>query len=122
VETHLAENNRIFRGLGGVDGSFRWPFNLTHNFLGSNPITFEYSYRVRWLVYSELFTDVANNGPEILAGGRRSFFKGSLTAPFTANLQFQVTALHGSLPPDFRALGNTVLVGFTFTIPGSSEH
>lgn len=122
VDTHLADNNPIFRGVGGVDGSFRWPFNVTHNFLGSNPITFEYSYRVRWLAYSEPFTDVANNTAETLAGGRRSFFKGSLTAPFTANLQFQITALHGSLPPDFRALGNTVLVGFTFTIPGSSEH
>lgn len=122
VNTHLAENNPIFRGVGGVDGSFRWPFNVIHNFLGSNPITLEYSYRVRWLAYSEPFTDVASNGTELLSGGRRSFFRGSFVAPFTANLQFQVTGLHGSLPPDFRALGNTVLVGFTFTIPGSAEH
>jgi|HubBroStandDraft_5_1064220.scaffolds.fasta_scaffold16526_2 hypothetical protein len=121
-DTHLAENDPILRGVAGVDGSFRWPFNLTHNFLGSSPITLEYSYRVRWLAYAEPTTDVANNGMEILAGGRRSFLRGSITEPLTANLQFQVTALRGSLAPDFRALGNTVVIGLTFTNPGSSEH
>ncbi len=121
-DTHLVENEAILRGIAGVDGSFRWPFNLTHNFFGSSPITFEYSYRVRWLAYAEPMTDVANNGTERLAAGTRSFLRGSLIAPLTPNLQFQVTALRGSLPPDFRILGNTVLIGLTFTNPGSSEH
>jgi hypothetical protein len=121
-DTHLAEDDAILRGVAGVDGSFRWPFNVTHNFLGSSPITFEYSYRIRWLAYAEPTTDVANNGTEVLAAGRRSFLRGSLIAPLTPNLQFQVTALRGSLPPDFRVLGNTVAIGLTFTNPGSSEH
>ena len=122
LDTHLAENDSILRGVAGVDGSFRWPFNLTHNFLGSSPITLEYSYRIRWLAYPEPTTDVANNGPEVLTAGRRSFLRGSIVEPLTPNLQFQVTALRGSLAPDFRALGNTVVIGLTFTNPGSSEH
>jgi hypothetical protein len=120
-DTHLQEDEAILRGIAGVDGSFRWPFNLTHNFLGSSPITFEYSYRMRWLAYEEPYTDVANNGTEMLSGGRRSFLRGSFIVPLTANLQFQITALRGSLPPDFRALGNTVVIGLTFANPGSSE-
>jgi hypothetical protein len=122
IDTHLIENEPMLRGVAGVDGSFRWPFNLTHNFLGSSPITFEYSYRIRWLAYAEPKTNVANNGIEMLAGGTRSFFRGSFIEPVTPNLQFQVTALRGSLPPDFRILGNTVVIGLTFTNPGSSEH
>lgn len=121
-DTHLVENDPILRGVAGVDGSFRWPFNLTHNFLGSSPITFEYSYRMRWLAYKEPFTDVANNGTEMLVAGRRSFLRGSFIEPLTPNLQFQVTLLRGSLPPDFRFLGNTVVIGLTFANPGSSEH
>lgn len=121
-DTHLTENDPILRGVAGLDGSFRWPFNLTHNFLGSSPITLEYSYRMRWLAYAEPTTDVANNGTEILEAGRRSFLRGTLIEPLTANLQFQVTALRGSLAPDFRALGNTVVIGLTFANPGSSEH
>ena len=122
IDTHLVEDDPILRGVAGVDGSFRWPFNLTHNFLGSSPITLEYSYRMRWLAYAEPLTDVATNGTEMLAAGRRSFLRGTLIEPLTANLQFQVTALRGSLAPDFRALGNTVVIGLTFTNPGSSEH
>jgi hypothetical protein len=121
-DTHLVEDQRILRGVAGVDGSFRWPFNLTHNFLGSSPITFEYSYRMRWLAYEEPFTDLANGGTEMLVGGRRSFLRGSFIEPLTPNLQFQVTLLRGSLPPDFRFLGNTVVIGLTFANPGSSEH
>jgi hypothetical protein len=121
-DTHLAEDNPILRGVAGVDGSFRWPFSALHNFLGTSPITLEYSYRMRWLAYEEPMTDVSNNGMEMLAAGRRSFLKGSLIAPLTPNIQFTVTALRGSLPPDFRVLGNTVVIGLTFTNPGSSEH
>ena len=121
-DTHLVEDNPVLRGVAGIDGSFRWPFNALHNFLGSSPITFEYSYRMRWLAYAEPMTDVADNGTEMLAAGRRSFLRGSLIAPLTPNIQFTVTALRGSLPPDFRVLGNTVVIGLTFTNPGSSEH
>jgi len=121
-DTHLAEKDPILRGLAGVDGSFRWPFNLTHNFLGSSPITVDYSYRMRWLAYAEPTTDVANNGTEMLTAGRRSFLRGSLIEPLTPNLQFQVTAMRGSLPPTFRSLGNTLVIGLTFANPGSSEH
>jgi hypothetical protein len=60
LDTHLAESDPILRGVAEVDGSFRWPFNLTHNFLGSSPITLEYSYRIRWLAYVAPTTDVAN--------------------------------------------------------------
>jgi hypothetical protein len=121
-DTHLTENDPILRGVAGLDGSFRWPFNLTHNFLGSSPITLEYSYRMRWLAYAEPMTDVANSGTEVLAAGRRSFLRGTLIEPLTGNLQFQVTAIRGSLAPDFHALGNTVTIGLTFANPGSSEH
>jgi hypothetical protein len=120
--SHLVENDPIHRYVVGADGSFRWPFNLTHNFLGNSPVTFEYSYRTRWLEYAEPTTDIVNNGTEKLAGGRHSFVRGTLNLPLTANFQVQITNLRGSLPPDFRVLGDTWAIGLTFTNPGSSEH
>jgi hypothetical protein len=122
VETHLTENNSLLRGVAGVDGSFRWPYNVTHNFLGPNPITLDYSYRMRWLASGEPTTNPAGSGTETLTGGRRSFFRSSLSAPLTANFQFQTTVMVGSLPPDFRVLTPTLTIGLTFSNPGSSEH
>lgn len=121
-ETHFLENNPILRYFVGTDGSFRWPFNFTHNFLGGTPITFEYSYRTRWLAYAEPTTDVVNNGTEKLGSGRHSFVRGTLNLPLTPNFQIQITNLRGSLPPDFRVLGNVWAFGLTLTNPGSSEH
>jgi hypothetical protein len=120
--THLIENRGILRGFAGVEGSFRWPYNWTHNFFGSSPLTVEYSYRMRWLASDEPTTDVADNGVELLSHQRQSFFRSSLIAPMTQYISFETTVLHGSLPPDFRVLGTTLTFGLTITNPGSSEH
>ncbi len=77
---------------------------------------------MRWLAYDEPTTDVAYNGMETLAAGRHSYLRASVGLPLTSNLQFQITEQHGSLPPDFRVLGNTLTIGLTFANPGSSEH
>lgn len=122
VATHIPERASILRGLAGVEGSMRFPFIFTHNFLGSTPITLDYSYRVRWLANEEPLTDVENNGPEILSKRRRSYFRTALKAPLNPYLQFSTTLLRGSLPPDFRIVTTTLSLGLTFTNPGSSEH
>jgi hypothetical protein len=122
LATHIPEHEAILRGLAGVEGSMRFPFIFTHNFLGNTPITLDYSYRVRWLANEELLTDVGNNGPEILSKRRRSYFRTSLKAPLNPYLQFSATLLRGSLPPDFRIVTTTLSLGLTFTNPGSSEH
>ena len=122
VATHIPEHASILRGLAGVEGSMRFPFIFTHNFLGSTPITLDYSYRVRWLANEEPLTDVENNGPEILSKRRRSYFRTALKAPLNPYLQFSATLLRGSLPPDFRIVTTTLSLGLTFTNPGSSEH
>jgi len=120
--THLTESGPLFRGLAGLDGSVRWPFIFTHNFLGSTPITLDYSYRMRWLAYDEPTTDVANNGSEVLSRQRRSYFRSSLIAPLNPYIQFSTTLLRGSLPPDFKVITTTLTLGLTFSNPGSAEH
>jgi len=120
--THLEENDPILRGFAGIEGSFRWPYNWTHNFFGSAPLAVDYSYRMRWLAYDEPMQDVGNKGPEILSSQRHAFFRGSLTAPLTQYISFQTTVLHGSLPPNFRILSTTLTFGLAITNPGSSEH
>lgn len=127
IQTHLTEKEGILRGMAGVDGSFRWPFNLTHNFLGTSPITIDYSYRVRWLANAEptavaMSTNSLILANEVLSTARHSYFHGTFNAPLSQYLSFQVTVLHGSLPPDFRVLATTVNLGLTVTNPGSSEH
>jgi hypothetical protein len=122
IQTHIAENDSILRGVGGVDGSFRWPYNVTHSFLGSSPITLDYSYRMRWLAFEEPTTNPAGTGTERLSAQRHEYFRASLVEPLTANFQFQVTYQSGSLPPNFRVLSPTLTLGLTFSNPGSSEH
>lgn len=122
VSTHLTEPDPVLRGLAGMDGSFRWPYNLGHAFLGSSPITVDYSYRMRWLAYAEPTTNPAGTGAETLSTGHHGYARVSLIAPFTSNFQFQTTLLVGSLPPNFRVLSPTLTLGLTFTNPGSSEH
>ena len=122
LDTHLAEPDPVLRGLAGVDGSFRWPYNLGHAFLGSSPITVDYSYRMRWLAYAEPTTNPAGTGTEVISAGRHGYFRASFIAPFTANFQFQTTVLIGSLPPNFKVLSPTLTMGLTFSNPGSSEH
>lgn len=120
--SHLPGQDGIFRGVAGADASFRWPFDITHNFLGDKPITVEYSYRMRWLASDEPFTDVANGGKEIMSDQRRSYWRGSLNAPLSSNFQFKLTVQHGSLPPDFHALDYSLSLGFTLTTSGATEH
>lgn len=122
AQTHLAEPDPILRGVVGVDGSFRWPYNVGHSFFGSSPITIDYSYRMRWLAYPEPTTNPAGTGTELLSAGRHAYGRVSFIVPYTANFQFQTTFQVGSLPPDFRVIGPTLTLGLTLTNPGSSEH
>jgi len=123
VQTHLVgENGSQLRRVAGADASLRWPFQVTHNFLGDKPITIEYSYRTRWLSNSEPWTDVENGGTEILTTKRRAYERASFNAPISSYLQFKVTVQHGSLPPDFHRLGYSLQLGLSFSDPGSVEH
>jgi len=149
---HLATNepirDSIARGVGGADASFRWPFNVTHNFLGSTPVNFEAQYRVRWLAYPEPFADFANLPPagkacpptrigmrlmdinsvstcvasEVLSSKAQSFFKGDITVPLDPYIQLSLSVTKGSLPPDFWLIGWTYSLGLTFGNSASSEH
>jgi hypothetical protein len=120
---HLsAADGTIFRRVAGADASFRWPFDITHNFFGEKPVTVDFSYRMRWLSTDEPTTDVADKGPEVVSHQRHSYWRGSLNAPLSANFQFKLTVQHGSLPPDFHALDYSLGLGFTFTPSGSTEH
>jgi hypothetical protein len=122
IVTHLPVSDTRLRGVAGVDASFRWPFDITHNFLGDKPMTIDYSYRMRWLANSEPMTDIASGGPETVSTGRHSYWRGSLNAPLSSNFQFKLTVQHGALPPDFKILDYSLSLGLTFTNPGSTEH
>ncbi|HEY1938514.1 MAG TPA: hypothetical protein VGJ33_11320 [Candidatus Angelobacter sp.] len=122
IKSHLVVSDTIIRGVAGADASFRWPFDLTHNFFGDKPVTIDYSYRMRWLANDEPMTDVADGGSEIVSHRRHSYWRSSLNAPLSANFQFKLTVQHGSLPPDFRILDYSLNLGLTFTNPGTTEH
>jgi hypothetical protein len=125
VNVHMdGEHDSLLRGLAGVDGSFRWPFNFTHNFFGANPATIDFTYRERWLAYDEPTTNfaVSSTATETLSHIHHAYMRGALNLPLNPYLQFQTTFLKGSLPPDFRVITTTLTVGLTFTNPGSAEH
>lgn len=126
VDSHTIANapqpNSILRWVAGADASVRWPYNLTHNFLGDKPLTVDFSYRVRRLYYEEPFTDLSTTSPEMQSLGQRSYTRVTFIAPFSAYLQFRASWQHGALPPAFQYVGNLVTVGLTFSNPGYSEH
>jgi hypothetical protein len=150
LATNLSTKDPIARGVAGADGSFRWPFNATHNFLGSTPITFEAQYRVRWLAYPEPFADFANlpaagtpppcpnrvgigiitpsagqqtcGALEVLSDKAQSFFKGDITVPVDPYIQVTLSVTKGSLPPDFWLIGWTYSLGLSFGNNASAEH
>lgn len=112
----------INRLVYGADGSLRWPFQLTHNFLGNRPITVDYSYRVRRLLLDEPFI-LANSSPtETFGGGERTYEKLTLIMPLSAYLQLRAAWQHGTLPPVFQYAANVFTLGVTFSNPGSVEH
>ena len=151
---HIASNlpikDPIARGLAGANASFRWPFNVTHNFLGSTPITFEAQYLVRWLAYPEPFADFANLPPagtpppcpprvgigiitsstgqltcgavEALSSKAQSIFRGDISFPLDPYIQVTASVTKGSLPPSFWLIGWTYSLGLTFGNNASSEH
>jgi len=140
----LSKHNPIARGVTGVDGSFRWPFNITHNFLGPTPIQIEGQYRVRGLLYTEPATDFANLPPAstplscptapssmapsanpgcmVLSTLARKFYKGDVTIPLDPYISVKFTIYGGALPPDFWSIPHSIVVGLSFSNPGSSEH
>jgi hypothetical protein len=150
IATNLATKDSIARGLAGANVSFRWPFNVTHNFLGSSPITFEAQYLVRWLAYPEPFADFANLPPagtpppcpprvgigvitsstgqltcgavEVLSNKAQSLFRGDISFPLDPYIQVTASVTKGSLPPSFWLIGWTYSLGLTFGNNASSEH
>lgn len=118
----------IFRQVYGVDASARWPYNITHNFLGDRPLTVDFSYRVRRLSYAEPFGNEMNVIHHVGAPdegqslGDRSYTRITFIAPYSAYLQIRATWQHGALPPTFQFVGNQVTFGLTFSNPGLSEH
>jgi hypothetical protein len=150
LATNLPTKDPIARGVAGANASFRWPFNVTHNFLGSTPITFEAQYLVRWLAYPEPFADFANLPPagttppcptrvgigiitsstgqqtcgavEVLSSKAQSFLKGNISVPLDPYIQLTVSVTKGSLPPSFWLTGWTYSLGLTFGNNASSEH
>ena len=150
IATNLATKDPIARGLAGANVSFRWPFNVTHNFLGSSPITFEAQYLFRWLAYPEPFADFANLPPagtpppcpprvgigvitsstgqltcgavEVLSSKAQSLFRGDISFPLDPYIQVTASVTKGSLPPSFWLIGWTYSLGLTFGNNASSEH
>jgi hypothetical protein len=149
--THLISNlnqdDAILRGVIGGDASLRWPLNLTHNFVGPTPISFEAQFRLRGLVNKEPFADFAdlpNVGTPppcpnrigvaanpsgtaciaslVLTSVPRSFFKGDATIPLDPYISIKGTVYRGSLPPDFWRVGWSYTLGISFSNPGSAEH
>ena len=113
----------ISRFLSGVDASLRWPFQVTHNFLGDKPITLDYSYRIRQLFYAESYIDAALKSPsQTLLAGTRTYNRITLIMPFSAYFQVRASWQHGTLPPEFQCVGNLFTLGVTFSNPGSVEH
>lgn len=123
TETVLNQPQHISRLVTGVDGSLRWPFQLSHNFLGDKPITVDYSYRLRWLFDAEPFVDESWPKPyETLSAGWRSYTRITLLMPLSAYLQLRGSWQHGTLPPEFQYAGNVFTLGLAFSNPGSVEH
>jgi hypothetical protein len=150
LATNLPVKDPIARGVAGGNASFRWPFNVTHNFLGSTPITYEAQYLVRWLAYPEPFADFANLPPagtpppcpnrvgigvmtsstgqqtcvalNQLSSKAQSFIKGDITVPVDPWVQITVSVTKGSLPPAFWLTGWTYSLGLSFGNTASSEH
>ena len=128
VATHvLGESSNQIRYLAGADASLRFPFQLTHALFGDKPITIDYSYRNRWLKNPEPFSNYGVPGlttapQEVLTKERQPYVRTSFIMPLTAFLQFKVTAQHGSLPPNFHALGWAVQVGISISNTSSVEH
>ena len=126
LETHLpGESSTFFRYFTGVDASMRWPFVWAPNFTGTKPITLDYSYRTTWLASAEPYTEVpptGAGGDEILSRRRRSITRITLNEPWSPYVGFKVTVLRGSLPPDFRSIGYTVLFGLSLSSTGTAEH
>jgi hypothetical protein len=122
------EPRTILRQVPGADVSFRWPYQITRNFLGDKPITVDASYRARLLYRAEPSFDerfAAKNPTKAVeeqSTTRRSYLRMNFIAPFSAYLQLRVTWQRGDLPPAFQYVGNLWTVGFTFSNPGSSEH
>ena len=90
-------------------------------------MTIDYSYRNRWLMNAEPFSDYGRPGlvgtpAEMLTKDRQPYVRTNLIVPLTAFLQFKTTAQHGSLPPDFHALGWSVQVGITVSNTSNIEH
>jgi hypothetical protein len=119
---HKTDENDIFRQVVGFDSSSRFPFILTHSFLGDRPITVDFTRRTRYVSSPEHLTDYVSEIAERIMKQQRSDWRGSYIIPISTLANFKVTAQHGGLPPDFNYLGSSLNVGRTFSIPGYSEH
>jgi hypothetical protein len=147
LASNLSQHSSIERGFVGGDASFRWPFNVFHNFTGPAPVTTEAQYLIRGLSQSEPFADFSNLPPAgsvpvcpnspgvapnetgtgcmaslVLSSIPRSFFKGDASVPIDPYISIKFTAFRGALPPDFWNLGWSYTLGLSFSNPGSSEH
>jgi hypothetical protein len=111
----------ISRFVAGGDASLRWPFNISHNFLGDKPITLEYSFRARVLGSNEPYIDTRSE-TEKLSEGWRNYSRLTLIMPISAYVQGRVALQRGALPPLFQSVGSFLTLGVTFSNPGSSEH
>lgn len=119
----------ILRQVYGFDASANWPYNITHNFLGDRPLTFDFSYRMRRLEYREPFANemdfvhmAMNAVSEGQYAGGREYTRLTFIWPISPYLQTRATWQHGALPPNFQFVGNEVTFGLTFSNPGWTEH
>jgi hypothetical protein len=147
LASNLTQNSNIVRGFAGGNASFRWPYNVFHNFTGPTPITFEAQYLIRGFLNKEPFADFSNLPPAnstpicpdipgvapnatgtgcmaslVLSSIPRSFFKGDASVPVNPYISIKFTAYRGALPPDFWNIGWSYTLGLSFSNPGSSEH
>lgn len=150
VATNLPANNPIARGLAGANVSFRWPFNVTHNFLV--PLLshlrlstwFGGSRTPSRLPISQICRPPAHRPPcpprvgigvvtsstgqltcgavEVLSSKAQSLFRGDISFPLDPYIQVTASVTKGSLPPSFWLIGWTYSLGLTFGNNASSEH
>jgi len=147
LASNLSQQSTIVRGVAGANASFRWPYNVFHNFTGPTPITLEAQYLIRGFLEKEPFADFSNLPPAnssplcpdipgvgpngagtgcmaslALSSIPRSFFKGDATVPINPYISVKFSAFRGALPPDFWNIGWSYTLGLSFNNPGSSEH
>jgi hypothetical protein len=120
---YLTESSQFFRGVAGLDASLRWPYQLAPNFTSTKPATIDFTFRERIPTSDEPYTNLAGTTPmpQLTRRGRQ-YIRLALNWPISSFVAVTTAVQHGSLPPNFTAIGWTLSIGLSFSNPGTVEH